>query len=148
MDIANHRKELWDKDRSPVENERYIWSEFRRNVVDYKNVVIESCGDHWLMPDIVNKSENRPKITVVFSISKELARERIIARQKIYPLPEYFNAAAELETIDHVIDHLHDTCDKYRTYIQYITVDDMKSEDHLYQTLTKDILSFRKLADD
>jgi thymidylate kinase len=148
MDIATHRKELWDKSLSPVENERYIWSQFRQNVVDYRNVIIESCGDHWLMPDIINKSANNPKITIVFDIDSKLARKRVMERFQRIGMPSQFSLSAELETIDYIIDHLHDISDKYRTYIQYITVEDMKSEDHLYQTLTKDILSFRKLADD
>jgi len=137
-------------DRSFVENEKAAWKFFEDEVLDGKDVIMESTGLHWVLPSVLLKAVEKKDhyiMNVYFHDNRrQMLKERIKTRRMMNPLPLPFRLKDELDMVDKVIDELWDWKDNLPgTWdIIHMEMDEVEVLQNLTESILERRLTFQK----
>lgn len=99
-----------DAYRIKYKNEDTAWAKLFQDVLENKNIILESCGLSWRLVDIFNSEAVRRRhlYTVAFVGDIEEIKERLAERQK-RPVPFPYDPLDEVAAVDYVSEHLDES---------------------------------------
>lgn len=97
-----------DEYRIRFREENLAWQELTKDVIEKRNVVLESCGMGWRLQELLTNEalRRRPIITIAFLAHPSVLHERIRNRSK-RPLPPPFTEEDEHLAINFAMESLH-----------------------------------------
>jgi len=97
-----------DAYRIEHKNEDKAWQELLKDVVQNKNVILETCGTNWRLVDLLKSPaiRKRMRVDIAFHAPTNDLRARLQERQHKRPIPYEYDLKDEFRAIDYVCDHL------------------------------------------
>jgi len=100
-----------DAYRVEHDNEEIAWQNLFKDVIENKNVILESCGLSWRLEDIFRTCSVRKRNTVTISFTGKYddIYKRLAERQHKRPVNYKYDMSDEFAAITWVLEHIHES---------------------------------------
>lgn len=100
-----------DAYRVEYKEEELAWQNFCKDILESKDVIVESCGLGWRLRDIFRMSsvQKRRTVTISFIGKYEEIYKRLVERQHKRPIDYEYDLSDEFAAILYVLEHLHES---------------------------------------
>ena len=145
VDIEYCRKWTHKPDGTLGENEKAAWKFLRTEILSNRDIILETAGLHWLLPQILHEvSEDHYILNIYMHDNRrEMLKERVRVRRITKPLPLPFRLSDEIAMVDKVIDEIWDWKDLLPGEWQIIHMEEDETE--AIENMTQYIMSHRLL---